>query len=162
REIAGAATVREKRRTEEMLREARKMEVIGQLTSGIAHDFNNMLTPVLGSLDILRKKLSSDRDASHLIEVAISAAASGAELARSLLSFGRTQPLNATRIDMGDAAETQVDMLRRVLGKTIAIRVIRRGPIWPVVADLNQLQNALMNLALNARDAMPDGGTLTF
>ncbi|MDP3255098.1 PAS domain-containing sensor histidine kinase [Bosea sp. (in: a-proteobacteria)] len=147
-------------RIEEELRQAHKMEAVGQLTGGIAHDFNNLLTVVSGNLEMIERRLTDDR-ARALLREAQSAAEDGAKLTAQLLAFGRKQPLNAKRADIGPLVSRFSDLLRRALGETIELRMIVSGSPGPALVDASQLQNALLNLALNARDAMPRGGRLT-
>ncbi|MCZ8043859.1 MAG: PAS domain S-box protein [Beijerinckiaceae bacterium] len=147
-------------RIEEELRQAHKMEAVGQLTGGIAHDFNNLLTVISGNLEMIERRLTDDR-ARALLREAQSAAEDGAKLTAQLLAFGRKQPLNAKRADIGQLVSRFSDLLRRALGETIELRMIVSGSPGPALVDASQLQNALLNLALNARDAMPRGGRLT-
>ncbi|HVZ10143.1 CHASE3 domain-containing protein [Rhodopila sp.] len=146
---------------ENVLREAQKMQAIGQLTGGIAHDFNNLLTVILGNLQLVVTR--SDPDNPHLsrLERAIWAAQRGATLTSQLLAFARKQPLAPKPFDMSAVVAGIVPLLRRTLGENIEIRLVEHASLWPALADATQLENALLNLALNARDAMPDGGRLT-
>jgi PAS domain S-box-containing protein len=147
-------------RIEEELRQAHKMEAVGQLTGGIAHDFNNLLTVVSGNLEMIERRLTDDR-ARVLLREAQGAAEDGAKLTAQLLAFGRKQPLNAKLADVGQLVSRFSDLLRRALGETIELRTIVSGAPGAALVDASQLQNALLNLALNARDAMPRGGRLT-
>ncbi|WFU13429.1 PAS domain S-box protein (plasmid) [Rhizobium sp. CB3090] len=147
-------------RIEEELRQAQKMEAIGQLTGGLAHDFNNLLTVISGNLEMLEMSLSEDRQRSLLRE-AQDAADDGAKLTGQLLAFGRRQPLNPKALDVGSLVSGFSELLRRTLGETIELRTIVTGNHNHALVDGSQLQNALLNLALNARDAMPRGGRLT-
>ncbi|MFS8116120.1 PAS domain S-box protein [Rhizobium jaguaris] len=147
-------------RIEEELRQAQKMEAIGQLTGGLAHDFNNLLTVISGNLEMLEMTLSEDRQRSLLRE-AQDAADDGAKLTGQLLAFGRRQPLNPKALDVGSLVSGFSELLRRTLGETIELRTIVTGNHNHALVDGSQLQNALLNLALNARDAMPRGGRLT-
>jgi PAS domain S-box-containing protein len=152
--------ITELRSTEDQLRQAQKMEAVGQLTGGVAHDFNNILSVILGNLD-----LASDALAGHAvmpeIERAIAAAERGATLTRRLLAFSRRQPLNPTRLDVRALLLGMADMLRRMLGETVQVSITAPKDLQPCVADAGQLENAMLNLAINARDAMPTGGNLT-
>ncbi len=145
---------------EQDLRQAQKMEAIGQLTGGLAHDFNNLLTVITGNLEMLQMRLKSPQNL-ELLNEAQEAAALGAQLANRLLAFGRRQPLNPKPIDLSALAGGMVDLLRRTLGQnaTIETRFSDDSPV--VMADPGQFENVLLNLAINARDAMPDGGRLT-
>ncbi|WP_028749035.1 PAS domain-containing sensor histidine kinase [Rhizobium mesoamericanum] len=145
---------------EEDLRQAQKMEAVGQLTGGIAHDFNNLLTVISGNLEMIEDKLQGDT-ISELLREAQDAAADGAKLTGQLLAFGRRQPLNSTRTDLGQLVTGFSDLLRRTLGETIELRTVLSGSGLYALVDASQLQNAVLNIALNARDAMPRGGTLT-
>ncbi|MBB5575959.1 hybrid sensor histidine kinase/response regulator [Rhizobium paranaense] len=149
-----------RRRIEEELRQAQKMEAIGQLTGGLAHDFNNLLTVISGNLEMLEMTLSEERQRSLLHE-AQGAADDGAKLTGQLLAFGRRQSLNPQALDVGSLVSGFSELLRRTLGETIELRTIVTGNHNHALVDGSQLQNALLNLALNARDAMPRGGRLT-
>jgi PAS domain S-box-containing protein len=142
------------------LRQAQKMEAVGQLTGGLAHDFNNLLTVIMGNLEMLESRLSDD-DQRRLLEEAHAAATDGAKITRQLLAFGRRQPLNARRIDVGPLITSFGDLLRRAMNERVELRTVVRGSSNLVQVDVSQLQNALLNLALNARDAMPTGGSVT-
>ena len=146
---------------EGVLREAQKMQAIGQLTGGIAHDFNNLLTVILGNLELARSKLGSDSALRTRIERAVWAAQRGATLTSQLLAFARKQPLAPGPIDLTSTVPDLLPLLRRTLGEHIEIRFVDTAGLWPAMADAAQLENAVLNLALNARDAMPGGGRLT-
>ncbi len=145
---------------EEELRQAQKMEAIGQLTGGIAHDFNNLLTVISGNLEMVERRVE-EGPARELIRAAQEAADDGARLTGQLLAFGRRQPLNAQLADVGQLVAHFSDLLRRALGETIELRTVVTGSSNHAMVDASQLQNALLNLAINARDAMPRGGRLT-
>jgi len=157
----------EKRAIEEQLRQAQKMEAVGQLTGGIAHDFNNILQVVLGNLDALRRRTSEGedtpetRDWRRLTAAAMRGAERGATLTQRLLAFSRRQPLDAKPTDVNKLVAGISDLLHRTLGERIAIETVTAGGLWRVSIDPNQLENAILNLAVNARDAMPNGGKLT-
>jgi signal transduction histidine kinase len=153
--------IAERSRTEDQLRQLQKLESIGQLTGGVAHDFNNLLTAVLGNLELLRKRLPSDPATDRLIEGATQGAQRGAALTQRLLAFARRQALQPRPTDLAELVRGIGDLLRRSLGPTIAIEFELPVGLQPALADPNQIEMALLNLALNARDAMPDGGTLT-
>ncbi len=156
------AEVKEREGIELQLRQAQKMEAIGQLTGGIAHDFNNMLAIVIGALDIVRKRIGQgDHNIGSLIENAIDGAKRGAALTQRLLAFSRQQALEPTVISVNRMISGLSDLLRRTLGETVRIEIVQGAGLWRINADGNQLENALVNLAVNARDAMPDGGRLT-
>ncbi|WP_248312286.1 PAS domain S-box protein [Bosea sp. BK604] len=145
---------------EEELRQSQKMEAIGQLTGGIAHDFNNLLTVISGNLEMIERRLDNERLLALLRE-AQGAADDGAKLTGQLLAFGRRQALNAKLADIGQLVSNFADLLRRTLGEAIELRTVITGAALSALVDTAQLQNALLNLALNARDAMPRGGRLT-
>jgi PAS domain S-box-containing protein len=165
--LAFLRDVTERQRIEQQLRQAQKMEAVGQLTGGIAHDFNNLLTVVLGNIDMLRQQLAAadiSRNDPHMQRAADAvsrAAERGALLTQQLLAFSRRQPLDPIAIDPNKLVAGISELLRRTLGEAIAVETILAGGIWRTLADPNQLENAILNLALNARDAMPRGGTLT-
>ncbi len=146
---------------EGVLREAQKMQAIGQLTGGIAHDFNNLLTVILGNLELARGKLGADPALQTRIERAVWAAQRGATLTSQLLSFARKQPLAPGPVNLAATVPDLLPLLRRTLGEHIEIRFVDSAGLWPAMADAAQLENAVLNLALNARDAMPGGGRLT-
>ncbi|QXC53069.1 PAS domain S-box protein (plasmid) [Agrobacterium salinitolerans] len=149
-----------RQKIEEELRQSQKMEAIGQLTGGLAHDFNNLLTVISGNLEMAESKLS-DESVRYLIREAQDAAEDGAKLTSQLLAFGRRQPLNPQRFDIGELIGTISDLLRRTLGEAIAFAIVVTGFRNEAIVDASQLQNALLNLVINARDAMPKGGALT-
>ncbi len=136
------------------------MEAIGQLTGGVAHDFNNIITVITANLELLYPQLS-EPDQRELAREAQGAALDGAKLAGQLLAFGRRQALNPQPIDVGPLMSNFAELLRRTLGEAIELRIVVAGSAHLTVVDASQLQNALLNLAINARDAMPDGGRLT-
>lgn len=145
---------------EEELRQAQKMEAVGQLTGGIAHDFNNLLTVITGNLEMMEKRLENEQ-LRVLLREAQAAAEDGAKLTGQLLAFGRRQPLNPKPTNVGQLIVNFSDLLRRTLGEVIELRTVVTGSSHLALIDAPQLQNALLNLALNARDAMPAGGRLT-
>ncbi len=159
--MAGSVSdVTERKETERQLVQAQKMETVGQLTGGLAHDFNNILGVVLGHLDMARETLTEDDRLVGHIDSAIGAAERGASLTQRLLAFSRKQTLSPERIDVGRVIVDMIDLLRRTLGEQIAIEIDNQDGLWACRADRAQLENALLNLAINARDAMPDGGSL--
>src|SRR5574337_1485630 len=137
------------------------MEAVGQLTGGVAHDFNNLLTVVMGNLQILASHLKNDPLATELIQAAVKAARRGAELNRTLLTFSRKQRLTPAPVDFNEMVSGMAQMLRRTLGEQVAITLKPAENLPRAMADPAQLETALLNLTVNARDAMPDGGTLT-
>ena len=153
--------VAERARTEEQLRHMQKLESIGQLTGGVAHDFNNLLTAVLGNLELLRKRLPPNPATDRLIDGATQGAQRGASLTQRLLAFARRQALEPRPTDLAELVRGMGDLLRRSIGPSIAIEFDLPACLPPASADHNQIELALLNLAVNARDAMRDGGTLT-
>jgi chemotaxis methyl-accepting protein methylase/signal transduction histidine kinase/exonuclease VII small subunit len=151
----------ERQRTEDMLRQSQKMEAIGKLTGGIAHDFNNLLGVIIGNAEVLLDVLKNRPDEADQAREILSSALNGAELTRRLLAFARQQPLRPRQIDLNALLQGQVGMLRRILGETIQVTDSLATDLWMVRADPSQIGDALLNLALNARDAMPQGGVLT-
>ena len=151
----------ERQKAEAALYQAQKMEALGQLTGGLAHDFNNHLGIIIGNLDLLGESAGQNPDDKELIDDALAAAFSGADLTRRLLAFARRQPLRPERIDANQRVGEIARLLRRTLGERIEIKLNFDQSIPAVAADPAQLETAIANLANNARDAMPDGGTLT-
>lgn len=170
-EVIGFAKVTrdltEKRNIEAQLRQSQKMEAIGQLTGGIAHDFNNLLQVVIGSLEGLQRRAGNllltpqGADMQRFIDNALRGADRAANLTRRLLAFSRRQTLDAKPTDVGKLVAGMSDLLRRTLGEGISIHAVNASDLWRVSVDANQLESALLNLAVNARDAMPSGGKLT-
>jgi signal transduction histidine kinase len=159
-ELVSEVTRRE--RAESQLRQAQKMEALGQLTGGIAHDFNNMLGVISGSLDIMRRSIKKgDFGIERLIDAAAKATERAAVLTHRLLAFGRQQPLAPEPIDANKMIANMSDLLRSTLGEHIRIETVSAGGLWNTHADAHQLENAILNIAINGRDAMPDGGKLT-
>jgi signal transduction histidine kinase/CHASE3 domain sensor protein/CheY-like chemotaxis protein len=146
---------------ESVLREAQKMQAIGQLTGGIAHDFNNLLQVILGNLEFAKSKISGDERLTQRIERATWAAQRGASLTAQLLAFARRQALDPAPFDLGQSLPALVPLLQRTLGPQIDVRYQEFEGLWPAMADAAQTESAVLNLALNARDAMPGGGRLT-
>ncbi|MCK6451920.1 MAG: CHASE domain-containing protein [Alphaproteobacteria bacterium] len=145
---------------EQQLRQAQKMEAIGNLTGGIAHDFNNMLGVIVGNLDLMEESLPRDGEATRFARQALEGALRGAELVRRLLAFSRRQALTPAAIDVRPAIEGIAPLLRRTLGENMLIELAIDPDAGTIEADKNQLENALLNLAINARDAMPQGGRI--
>ena len=148
-------------RAEERLRAAQRLEVVGQLTGGVAHDFNNLLQVVRGNLELLAPALGDDAQSRRRLENAIHASDRAAELTRQLLAFARRQPLQAQPIDLARMIGDMTEILRRTLGGTAEVETEIAPHLWPALADPSQMESAILNLAINARDAMPDGGRLT-
>ncbi|RYJ02586.1 MAG: PAS domain S-box protein, partial [Acetobacteraceae bacterium] len=150
------------RAAEEQLRQAQKMEAVGQLTGGIAHDFNNLLTGIIGSLALLKKRVAEGRAAEtgRYVEAATLSAQRAAALTQRLLAFARRQPLDPRPVDVASLIRSMEELLRRTIGETIALSIEIMPGLQPTLCDPNQLENAVLNLAINARDAMPEGGRL--
>ncbi|HEV2677929.1 MAG TPA: CHASE3 domain-containing protein [Aliidongia sp.] len=146
---------------ERTLREAQKMQAIGQLTGGVAHDFNNLLTVILGNLEAMQALLGQDHPIVPRIESAARGAERGASLTRHLLAFARRQPLEPKPVSLRRLFTDMTGLLRRTLGEHIDVRVVETAGLWDVLADPAQVESAVLNLAINARDAMPSGGRLT-
>jgi signal transduction histidine kinase/CheY-like chemotaxis protein len=158
----------ERQKAEEALRQAQKMEAIGHLTGGVAHDFNNLLQIILSSLGVLKRRAErwmlpaeAARDFHRLIDAAVIGGERASALTRQLLAFARRQPLEPTRIDVNKLVAGMSELLRRTLGEAISVETVLAGGLWPTFADANQLESAIVNLAVNARDAMAGGGQLT-
>jgi len=149
-----------RQKMEDELRQSQKMEAVGQLTGGVAHDFNNLLTAIIANLELLYPRLA-DPDHCDLAREALGAAQDGAKLAAQLLAFGRRQALNPKAADVGPLVSNFAELLRRTLGEAVELCIVVAGSAHMAVVDAAQLQNALLNLAINARDAMPRGGELT-
>ena len=147
---------------ESQLRQAQKMEALGQLTGGVAHDFNNMLAIIVGNLDILLRRLSPDEPRLRAsAENALSGANRAASLTQRLLAFSRLQPLDPKPTDVNKCVSDMSEMLRRTLGETVVVETVLAGGLWRAFVDCPQLESALLNLSVNARDAMSGGGRLT-
>ncbi len=159
--VAVKEDITERKETEEQLRQAQKMEVIGQFTGGIAHDFNNLLAIILGNLQLLEESAAADDEDRELIADAIWSAERGAELTHRLLAFARRQRLNPGVTDLNRVIGNMTDLMRRTLGASIQVHEVLAPGLWETMIDRGQLENALLNLVVNARDAMPDGGVLT-
>ena len=156
------ARTREIEKAESQIRQMQRIESIGQLTGGIAHDFNNMLAIVIGSLDIAQRRLDDDpAKARSFIDNAREGAARAAALTSRLLAFSRQQPLAPESLDVNKLVANMSELLRRTLGERIKIETVLAGGLWRTMADPGEVENALLNLCVNARDAMPDGGRLT-
>jgi signal transduction histidine kinase/ActR/RegA family two-component response regulator len=156
-----------RKKAEESLRQAQKMEVVGQLTGGVAHDFNNLLTIVLGGLDVIGRQipaLEKSAAAARITrakDMALQGVHRAITLTNRLLAFSRQQPLSPKPTDANKLVSATCELLRRTLGEAVSLETVLAGGLWRTHADPNQLENALLNLALNARDAMPNGGKVT-
>ncbi|MBC7454210.1 MAG: response regulator, partial [Massilia sp.] len=156
-----AARSRDLEAANEQLRHAQKMEAIGQLTGGVAHDFNNVLHVISGNLQLLAMSLPGDSAAQRRIQTARFATERGAKLSSQLLSFARRQPLKPTPTNLGRVLRAMDDMLRRALGESVEIETVVAGGLWNTLVDQHQLENVILNLAINGRDAMQGQGRLT-
>ncbi len=163
RVVISARDITERRNLEDQLRQSQKMEAIGQLTGGIAHDFNNMLAIVMGSLDIARRRLKANSTDGLIkwIDAAAEGAARAATLTSRLLSFSRRQALDPKRLDLNDVVAATSELLRQTIPESVQIETVLAGGLWKVFVDPTQVENALVNLAVNSRDAMPNGGKIT-
>ena len=149
---------------EASLRQAQKMEAVGQLTGGVAHDFNNILTIIMGNLDTIQRRIASGSAGPELIrplDAAMAGAKNAAKLTHRLLAFSRLQPLDPVPLDLNKCAAGLSDLLMRTVGTPVTIETVLAGGLWLTLADANQLENVLVNLAINAKDAMPEGGKIT-
>jgi PAS domain S-box-containing protein len=155
------AAQEELEKTRAALFQAQKMETVGQLTGGIAHDFNNLLAVVLGNLELLRKRLPDDPKLRRFVDNSLEAAQRGASLTRRMLSFARRQELNVEPVNVPDLVRTMSELVQRSIGPTVQVDTRFPLRIAPALADANQLELAILNLIINARDAMPDGGRIT-
>jgi signal transduction histidine kinase/ActR/RegA family two-component response regulator len=157
-----AEEVASREAAESRIRQMQKVEAIGQLTGGIAHDFNNMLAIVIGSLDVAKRNLAKNPSkAETFIDAALSGAQRAAQLTARLLAFSRQQPLAPQVVDANKLAATMSELLHRTLGEQVQLETVLAGGLWRAHVDASQLENAVLNLCVNARDAMPDGGRLT-
>ena len=154
--------VSRQRELEERLRQSQKMEAVGQLTGGLAHDFNNLLTGISGALELMQLRLKQGRidDLPRYIGAAQTGAGRAAALTHRLLAFSRRQPLDPRPVDVARLIAGMEDLVRGTLGPAVTLEIAADAASWPILADANQLENALLNLCINARDAMPDGGTV--
>ncbi len=150
-----------RRKAEELLRQSQKMEAIGQLTGGVAHDFNNMLAVIISGINLLERRIAKGGDVKRLVDGISDAAYRAAGLTHRLLAFSRQLPLAPTAIDANQMVKSISELLRQTLGETTVLETVLAGGLWRTHADAGQLENAILNLAINARDAMPDGGKVT-
>lgn len=161
RMVGNIIDITQQRELEEQLRQSQRLEAIGQLTGGIAHDFNNLLTIILGNAEILTEDLAKGDQHRQLAQMILAAAERGAELTHRLLAFARKQTLAPKAVDVNKLMGGMEGLLRRALGEQVEIEMVQHGGLWHAMVDAPQLENALLNLCINARDAMPDGGRLT-
>jgi len=161
RMLGSMINVTERLHLEERLRQSQKMEAVGQLTGGVAHDFNNLLTVILGNAELLRDYLENDTKLLAMVDMTVRAAERGADLTHRLLAFARRQALEPKLVDLSQLLGGMDSMLRRTLAENIDIEIVQSSPLWLTEVDPGQLEVALLNLAINARDAMAAGGCLT-
>ncbi|MDB5481047.1 MAG: histidine kinase [Caulobacteraceae bacterium] len=156
-----AMDITERRMAEENLLQSQKLETIGQLTGGVAHDFNNLLTPIVGSIDLLRRKLMGDERAQTMASAGLQSAERAKLLVNRLLAFARRQTLEPRPVDVGSLVEGMRELIERSIGPTIAVEVAADPDLPAAQVDPNQMELSILNLVVNARDAMPDGGRIT-
>ncbi len=159
--LIAAADVTDRVRAEMGIRQSQKMETVGHLTGGVAHDFNNLLQIISANLDLAVSDAKTDHKTAERLQAAIAAVERGSRLTAQLLAFARRQALESRTIHPGRLVQDMTDLLRRTLGERVEVECIVAGGLWNTLIDVNQLQNAILNLAINARDAMEDGGKLT-
>jgi PAS domain S-box-containing protein len=159
--VVNSRDITDNKMMEDQLHQAQKMEAVGQLTGGIAHDFNNLLAVIMGNLELLEGRLEEDSKLHLYAQRAGAAATRGAALTQRLLAFSRRQPLQPEVLDLGALLSGMTDLMGRTLGKAIEVETVIAPDLWPCEVDPGQMENALLNLAINARDAMPGGGRLT-
>ncbi len=159
--LTSAADITERQELEEQLRQAQKMEVLGQLTGGIAHDFNNLLAVIIGNLELLADAAGNNRSVVQYADRAAAAADRGAKLTHRLLAYSRRQTLHVSDTDINQLVRSLADMVSRSVGELITLKLDLTDDLPLIKVDPHQLENAILNLAVNARDAMPEGGTLT-
>ncbi|MGH6706446.1 MAG: ATP-binding protein [Sphingomicrobium sp.] len=159
--LAIVRDVSEAKKREDQLRQLQRMDVIGRLTGGVAHDFNNLLAIIHGNSELVRDQLKEGTELAEMTDDVIGAATRGAELVRRLLAFARMQHLEPTPVDLGERLPNVIGLLQRALGENVRLQVRMAEGLWPAIIDPTQVDDALLNLAINSRDAMPGGGTLT-
>ena len=158
--VGSSRDISEREKAEEQARRSQRMEAVGQLTGGVAHDFNNLLQVIRANLEMIERGVT-DAKTRQRLENAIHASDRAADLTRQLLAFARRQPLEPQVVNMGRLVGDMAELVRRTLGEAVEVETVITGGLWNTVADPAQVESALLNLAINARDAMPDGGRLT-
>jgi CheY-like chemotaxis protein len=153
--------VTERRQADEALRQAQKLEAMGRMTGGVAHDFNNLLTIIIGSLGLLRRAIGRGDKANDRIDMISVAAERAARLTRQLLAFARCQPLQSEIVNLDQVTHEMLPLIRRAVGESISVECVTAGGLWNTTVDATEFQSAILNLAINARDAMPEGGKPT-
>lgn len=159
--LAIVRDISQTRAREEQVRQLQRMDSIGRLTGGVAHDFNNLLAIIHGNAELIRDKFDAGTEMAEMADDVIGAAARGSELVRRLLAFARMQHLEPEAVDLNARLPNVIGLLQRALGEKVQVQVMMADGLWPAIIDPTQVDDALLNLAINARDAMPDGGTLT-
>lgn len=159
--VGSVRDIAERKQQEQQLKQAQKMEAVGQLTGGVAHDFNNILTSTIGNLEFLEDSTAGQPEAQRFVELALKSSNRAASLTKQLLAFSRKQTLNPRPTDVNLLVSAMTEFLRRTLGEDIGIENVCGGGLWKALIDDGQLESSILNLALNARDAMPGGGKLT-
>ena len=159
--VGSSRDVTERENAQDQLRRAQRMEAVGHLTGGVAHDFNNLLQVIRGNLELLAGMLEDNEGASARVKNALHGANRAAQLTRQLLAFARRQPLEPKVVNLGRLVSDMAEMLRRTLGESVEVETVIAGGLWNTLADPAQVESAVLNLAINARDAMPGGGRLT-
>ena len=159
--IGSTRDITDRAKTEERLAEAQRMESVGHLTGGVAHDFNNLLQVIRGNLELIERTVEGNERAERALRNAIHGADRAAQLTRQLLAFARRQPLDPQVINLSRLVREMAELLRRTLGEVVEVETVIGGGLWNTMADPAQVESAVLNLALNARDAMPEGGRLT-
>jgi len=153
--------VTERHKTEEMLGQAQKLEALGRMTGGVAHDFNNLLTVIIGGLGLLRHRIGGDSDTRQRIDMMNNAAERATRLIRQLLAFARRQPLQPEIVNLGPVIQEALPLVRRAVGESVTVECVTGAGLWNATIDSSEFQAAVLNLAINGRDAMPNGGKLT-
>jgi signal transduction histidine kinase/ActR/RegA family two-component response regulator len=153
--------VTDRRQAEEALRQSQKLESMGRMTGGVAHDFNNLLTIIIGSLGLLRRAIGRDHEAQERIDMMSVAAERAARLTKQLLAFARRQPLQPEIVNLGQVMQEILPLIRRAVGESVTVECVTTGGLWNTIVDASEFQSAVLNLAINARDSMPEGGKLT-
>ena len=159
--VGSSRDVTEREQSEEQLRRAQRMEAVGHLTGGVAHDFNNLLQVIRGNLEMIAARVKGDEKTEQRVKNALHGANRAAQLTRQLLAFARRQPLEPKVVNLGRLVNDMTDLLRRTLGEAVEVETVVAGGLWNTLADPAQVESAVLNLAINARDAMPGGGRLT-
>jgi signal transduction histidine kinase/ActR/RegA family two-component response regulator len=159
--VATVLDITERRKAEEAVRQAQKLDSMGRMTGGVAHDFNNFLTVIIGSLELLQRAIGRDEKARERIDMMRVAADRASRLTKQLLAFARRQPLQADIVNLGPVVQALLPLVRRAVGEEVLVECVIAGGLWNATVDSSEFQSAVLNLAINGRDAMPNGGKLT-